>query len=167
MSVTIGRETIGGEQVEIQVDSNGKFEAELDGAEYRADTHAALVETLRKAAKRRAKLTPVEITILDYKATSGRWNEDSHEGSITHAVLRGKNPRTRSLLITVGADKTTYDTYSSRDRNIARRLTEAEVEEFRRLKAAIKAAEDEYQAWQTSVRFDVEAFLSKAGPEEA
>jgi hypothetical protein len=174
MSITIGREKIGGTFVDIEVESGGRFTAALEGEEYQADTKAGLVEILRKAAKRQQKRTPVEITLLDYdhawqqiptyqrkRVDETRLNpEEPEAGYVTHAQLRGQNPRTRALLLTIGTEKVPLD-YSYHSTPIARRLSEAEVAEFQRLKAAIRDAEAAYAAWEAGVRFDVKAWLAK------
>lgn len=179
MGVSIGKEKIGDLYVEIEVESSGKFAATIEEEEYSADTKADLIEKLRKAYKRRQKVDPVEITLLDYdqewqetpsyqkakRFPGRREGEDPEDGYHTHATLRGKNPRTRQLLVTINEKKDTLD-YSYRGTPIARRLSEPELVEFRRLKQAIRDAKAAYDAWYQSVKFDVDGWLKPAEQDE-
>jgi len=163
----LGTERIGGRdgpRIEIEVDALGVFSAEVDEVEYTGKTKDELIEKLKKAVRRQARMTPVEITILDFdpairdRPRYNRTREETEEGRHTHATLRGQNPRTRELLLTIDGKKSAE---YSLDDQITRRLSDAEVAEFQRLKVAIAAAEAAYAEWLKGVSFDVKGWLAK------
>lgn len=163
---TIGTEAIAGQTIEIRVTRNGEFAAEVGGEEFSAESKAALVELLRKAIKKQNKLSPVAVTILDWtNVRRGRGVSEDRQGQYVHATLRGKNPRTRAWLISVGDEKISMDGYGYQF-TIARRLTEAETNHFQELWQTIEAAKTALEKWKASVTFDAQGWLEKTTGEK-
>lgn len=159
----IATETIGGQQIEIDVDAAGVFTAEYQDEEYRGETLKALKDKLIEAGKQVRAERAVPVTVLNRvptraKNTYGKTDPFEQGTGVVHATLRGQHARLKSWLLSgPEGQKFSESTYGHSE--IARRLAEPEVSEYYALKDAIRVAEEAYQAFLDRVLIDPKAAL--------
>jgi hypothetical protein len=155
----IKTEVFHGQTVEIEVDSRGFFTAEV-GEEREVLSGSTLEELETKLRRRCAKLAkrePIEISILGAtfgkkpKSWVGAANEVYEaEGQILDCILRGANPRTRQLLLTIGKHKIQWDRgYGDNNHPfVTKRLSDADKSEWRRLESEARSSAAMLEAFE-------------------
>lgn len=162
--------TIKGNDHVVYVSTTGKFYVEDDVVgRVEGETLEACTAALRRVAARQQKKIEVEVSLLGVIAKrTDAWRKDNLElvldtgkrdttyghaslaekqVTITDGVLRGQNPRTHALLLTIDNQKLQSDGYWNPGKErICRRLTDEEKAQYIKVRAdaanAIKALVD-------------------------
>lgn len=163
-------EKLGKHSIEIEVDRKGKFSAQFDDQDYAAETHAELVELLKKAVKRHDRYKPIEVTVLGVMFKPARRSFDNEkimagDGTID-AVLRGYHARNRVWLLTSveGSEKFQLGGYNCKG-VIVRRLTLEETLRYLKLAEDRRIAATAIEDFVGSVKVDPKELVEAAQKE--
>lgn len=147
-------EEVGGVKVPIEVNSHGTFSADV-GEGIAPITGKTLEEVrvkVRAAVKWLKAKRVLEVTVLGGKFDGFDVSRGDRANAFD-AILRGVAERTNRILLTIGGKKIQTDGYGTRV-IIARKLTEAEVTQYKALVATANAAEKDLQAFIDGVQLD-------------
>lgn len=164
MSVKLKTETIADQEIDFMVEQSGKFSATVGEVEYYGATLEELREKVTKAAKRLRDTEAVPVTVLNMiprnKSERPVFYDDGPfvDGiGVVHAMLRGKNERGGYWLLAEGEKgkgaKFKLSCYREA-KNISRRLTAEEVEQYTQLATAVAHAEAALESFMQSVAID-------------
>lgn len=145
---------IDGRKIQVYVASDGKFTAELEGANLRDASLDGLVAKLRKQVRVARAAIPISM-IEDWG-----WSR-SGGPKITDGVLTGVHGGNGNPLVKRDGD--TRSGYQPYAQNIYRRLTKDEKAEYTRLDAARSAAAKAVDTWEKERRLNIHEALAAAG----
>lgn len=145
----VATERIGGEAIDVDVDSAGTFRATFKDGDYQAKSLEGLREQLAKAEKAQLNSKPVDVTILNLTRAAGNTARERYETGrgVVHAKLRGRHERERTWLLTdLHGNKFSLAAHFRTP--VCKRLGEAEVAIYEKLAADLTAAEKAMRAFE-------------------
>jgi hypothetical protein len=161
--------TVGDEEVEIEVDMNGRFHAEYDGQSVGGDTLQEVKDHLVKMNRKVLDERAVPVTIIGIvpvekqKDRHGFRTSDPFEDGVgvLNAKLRGRHARTREFLYIAEGENaeerkkfSLHYSGSKRYQVACRRLSLAESLEYIRLAKAAEFAQQQLDVWIDARRLD-------------
>lgn len=152
----VTHEEVSGMKVPIEVNSDGWFTASVgDGLKpIREKTLDEARMKVRAAVKRLQAQKEIEVTVLGAKFDGFDVKRGDRDAAFD-AILRGVAERTDRLMFTIGGKKVQSDGYS-RSCIVTRRLTAAEVTQYKALVKTALAAEKDVQVFVEAVAIDPE-----------
>lgn len=165
---------VGDEEVDIEVDANGRFFAVYDRENFAADTLQELKDRLAKANRKVLDKHAIDVTVVGLVPTEtasryGRTEPYEAGIGVINAKYRGKHARTNALLlISEGStaeerkkfDLSSYD--STREyKIICRRISLDETMEYLRLAKAAEYAHEQLMVWINARRLDLKKLAEK------
>jgi hypothetical protein len=165
----VGSVTVGDDEVDVEVDANGRFFATYDEEHYAADTMQELKDRLKKMSRRALDKHAIDVTVVGIVPTEekSKWGRsEPFEGGIgvVNAKYRGKHERTRELLlISEGPRAEERKKFSlgggyggQKEHNvICRRISLDETMEYIRLAKAAEFAHEQLLNWIDARKLDV------------
>lgn len=166
---------VGGEEVGIEVDGNGRFRAEYDGEHVAGNTLQEVKDQLAKMNRKALDSRAIPVTVVGIVQTptkDNRWDRsDPFENGIgvINAKFRGRHARTSQwLLIAEGQNdaerkKFTISGYHERSQYqvLCRRLSLAETLEYIRLAKAAEFAKQQLDVWIGERRVDPKTLMGE------
>lgn len=145
---------INGAKVLVEITRRGWFTAEYDGADFEAESLKALEAKLTKATRVKLADLKVPFSII----TSA--NRYGAEMVIKHGICRGLNQQNQHPLVTY--DDGEKGTVSGYGEKVLRRLTDAEIADWIRLREARDAALSAYEGWVNERQINLQVQIKTA-----
>jgi hypothetical protein len=145
--------------------SSGSFRSSVNGDHVSADTKDELVKEIQKRARKarlKVSVPATQIDVVEKEFFGGRKQWIFGVGT-RDLVLTGIHSRTGKVLVKYTNGETTQVSGRwGRSSEIVKRLTKAEIEEYKKLKRAAMVATEAYAKFEKKVRLDPEKVVREA-----